>query len=158
MKRSLAGLMCAVLLLTAVLVGCSDKGEDPNFTVDITVAAERLHDELKWDDKLSALTAEIAAIEYGIAEGTTVACYRGSGATAEQIAVFECADAAAADSLVTSLEKYIAGEIESYKGYVPAEVPRLEDAIIKKQGKCVVLCVTGDTKTAESVISSLFSK
>ena len=68
----------------------------------------------------------------------------GTGATAEELAVFETADAEAAAALVTKLEARNADRIENYSSYIPSEVPKLEDAVIISGGRYVVLCVAED--------------
>jgi len=156
MKKTLAGLM-AIITLISVLVACGG-GSDKDFAMDGAAVAKALLDGIKFDDTLAEVPPAAATAVYGVDAGVTVVSYMGSGATAEQIAVFEAADKAAADALTEKMEAYIARQIESYKGYVPTEVPRLEKAIIKAKGKYVILCVTADTDTANSIISDAFAK
>ena len=69
----------------------------------------------------------------------------GTGATAEELAVFETKDADAAAALVQKLEARNADRIESYSSYIPEEVPKLENAVILSGGRYVVLCVAEDS-------------
>ena len=156
MKKTLAGLMVFITLITA-LVACGGE-EDKNFVMDGAAVAKSLLDGITFDDTLAEVPAAAATTVYGVDAGVSVTAYMGSGATAEQIAVFEAADDAAATALVEKMEAYIARQIETYKGYVPTEVPRLEKAIIQSKGKYVILCVTADTDTAKSIISDAFAK
>lgn len=86
-----------------------------------------------WPRASTALTRTRAA---GYAPGT--------GATAEELAVFETKDADAAAALVQKLEARNADRIESYSSYIPEEVPKLENAVILSGGRYVVLCVAKD--------------
>lgn len=156
MKKTLAGLMALITIITA-LVSCGG-GDDKNFAMDGAAVAKALLDGIKFDDALAEVPHAAATAVYGVDSGINVTAYMGSGATAEQIAVFEAADDEAAKALTSAMEAYIDRQIESYKGYVPSEVPRLEDAIIRGKGKYVILCVTGDTETAEKIISDAFAK
>ena len=70
--------------------------------------------------------------------------YAGSGATAEELAVFKCSSEDAATALVSSLETRNQTRIEQYSSYNPAEVPKLESALIMSSGVYVVLCVATD--------------
>lgn len=57
---------------------------------------------------------------------------------------FETKDADAAAALVKKLETRNADRIENYSSYIPAEVPKLENAVILSGGRYVVLCVAED--------------
>ena len=53
---------------------------------------------------MNPLESSVALGLYACAEGTEAVAYAGTGATAEEVAVFNCGSAEAAEALVTSLE------------------------------------------------------
>lgn len=73
------------------------------------------------------------------------------GATAEELAVFEAKDADAAAALVEKLQARNADRIENYADYIPAEVPKLENAVILSGGRYVVLCVATDASAVREL-------
>ena len=75
----------------------------------------------------------------------------GTGATAEELAVFETKDSAAAEALVEKLKTRNSDRIESYSTYIPAEVPKLEDAVMVSGGRYVVLCVAQDASAVREL-------
>ena len=62
----------------------------------------------------------------------------------ESVGTVETKDADAAAALVKKLETRNADRIENYSSYIPAEVPKLENAVILSGGRYVVLCVAED--------------
>ena len=87
-------------------------------------------------------------------EGTEAVAYAGSGATAEELAVFKCSSEDAAGALVSSLETRNQTRIEQYSSYNPVEVPKLESALIMSSGVYVVLCVATDVSGVRQAAES----
>ena len=83
--------------------------------------------------------------------------YLGSGATAEEITVLECTDADAAKNQVEpAMKQHIENQITSFESYVPAEVAKLKEAVIRVGGKYVAVCVSDDSAAAEKIIDQYF--
>ena len=72
-------------------------------------------------------------------------------ATAEELAVFEAKDAAAAASLAEKLQARNSERLADYADYLPAEVPKLENAVIISGGRYVVLCVATDASAVKEL-------
>ncbi len=81
--------------------------------------------------------------------------YVGGGATAEELVIAEAKTEEDADLIKNSLEKYCQRQISSYSDYNAAEVPKLNQAIIKKNGVYVIYCVSSDDVTR--IVSSYFA-
>lgn len=78
--------------------------------------------------------------------------YLSSGSTAEEIACFEAKDAAAADEIEKGLKARVDSQKTSFTDYVPAEVDRLDKAVIVKKGTRVYLSVSGDPDKAKEIL------
>ena len=128
-KRIAAALLALCLVLP--LAACGQGGE-----LELNI------DEL--GEELYALDESVAQGLYGTDADTRCWVRAGTGATAEELAVFETKDADAAAALVQKLEARNADRIESYSSYIPEEVPKLENAVILSGGRYVVLCVAKD--------------
>lgn len=75
---------------------------------------------------------------------TDVHAYRSSGATCEELAILLFAGESAAQTAINTLELYIANQIQANKDYRPAEIPKLEQAILEQHGTTVVLVVANN--------------
>lgn len=91
----------------------------------------------------------------GIAfEQLTAADAHGStGATCEALALFSFSDEAAAQTALNTLDVYIEACILSNKDYRPAEVSKLEHAVLERRGTTVLLLVANNYDTAAKLIN-----
>lgn len=78
---------------------------------------------------------------------------RSSGATCEELALLIFVDERAAQAAATALDQYIAAQILSNKDYRPAEVPKLEKAILEQRGTTVLLLVANDYEAAGKMLA-----
>lgn len=149
MKKTVAFLL-AIVCLAALLTGCggSKKTMEPRAFVDDVLA------NANFTDSLNQLSDDVVAQYYGVdsADYTSAIAYGGTAATAEQIAVFEAKDSAAAERILSALQTFVAEKIEAYKSYGPAAAMSLENAPVKIIGNCVVAVVCADSDSALKVV------
>lgn len=149
MKKTVAFLLASVCL-AALLTGCggSKKTMEPRAFVDDVLA------NANFTDSLNQLSDDVVAQYYGVdsADYTSAIAYGGTAATAEQIAVFEAKDSAAAERILSALQTFVAEKVEAYKSYGPAAAMSLENAPVKIIGNCVVAVVCADSDSALKVV------
>lgn len=149
MKKTVAFLL-AIVCLAALLTGCggSKKTMEPRAFVDDVLA------NANFTDSLNQLSDDVVAQYYGVdsADYTSAIAYGGTAATAEQIAVFEAKDSAAAERILSALQTFVAEKVEAYKSYGPAAAMSLENAPVKIIGNCVVAVVCTDSDSALKVV------
>ena len=149
MKKTVAFLL-AIVCLAALLTGCggSKKTMEPRAFVDDVLA------NANFTDSLNQLSDDVVAQYYGVdsADYTSAIAYGGTAATAEQIAVFEAKDSAAAERILSALQTFVAEKVEAYRSYGPAAAMSLENAPVKIIGNCVVAVVCADSDSAAKVV------
>ena len=148
MKKSTraAALMLALAVCLA-LAACGDGGAAD---VDINALAGEIVNAAEFGEPMNELESSVAFGLYGCAEGTSVCAYAGTGATAEEIAVFDCGSAEAAAAQVEYLNQRNEVRIGQYESYAPNEVPKLQNAYIYQSGQYVVFCVATDASGAKT--------
>ena len=99
MKKTIALALCALLALTA-LAGC---GQAAEAEVQLDELAFQIRDSVESSEELYLLDEGIARQLYGVGEDAQCVAWAGAGATAEELAVFELADAEAAGALLDAL-------------------------------------------------------
>ncbi len=146
--RNLAAGFAACVLLAS----CGEQNAD--IQVDINALAEALDTGITYQDPLEKLDSDMIGMLYsvdGLVEESVV--YMGSGATAEEIAVFVCNDADTAKNEVQPIvEEHVQSQIDAFSSYIPEEVAKLEDAVIRQAGKYVVLSVSNDPDGANKIM------
>lgn len=152
MKKTIALALCALLALTA-LAGC---GQAAEAEVQLDELAFKIKDSVEFSEELYLLDEGIARQLYGVGEDAQCVAWAGAGATAEELAVFELPDEAAAGALLDALRARNAEREESYAGYLPDEVPKLQNTLLLSSGRYVLLCTAPDTAGAREAWDAAF--
>lgn len=156
MKKQLAALALLPAMLLA-LAGCGQKDEaaDP----DPAALCQALLDGAMYDDQLAETDADAALTVFGVDESLVESCvaYMGTGATAEEVAVLRAVDADGAKNILLALQSHLSQQKEDFADYAPAEVPKLENAVVTAMGRTVVLCVSADGAKAQEALDAFSS-
>ena len=146
-------LIACILLIAALagLAGCG--GKDTAF--DGAALASELLGSSAFSVSLDELPSSKAAVFYNVDASTLVSAvmYHGSGISKEQFAIFEASDEAVAKAMVPVLQELVNEWIEADRDYAPAEVPKLESAVLRQSGKNVILVVANDGDAAAKIVS-----
>lgn len=155
-KIFILGLICCML---GILSGCGSKedGSTDKKEPSVEELSNRLFSELTYEDSLSMLNNEVALKYYGIDPEIvkSSAIYISTGATAEEIAVFEAVSNGDADTIYEACVKRKDTQIESYSDYKPSETSRLDHHVLKKSGRFVVFCVNYDDNEVNRIIDDV---
>ena len=148
MKKTIA-LLLAVVCVLGLLSGCGGKKKE----LDPKAFVDELLSGAKFKDSLNQLDGPVIPILYGVNEAdySSAIVYAGTAATAEEIAVFEAVDDAAADRLLEAAKARVASQIETYKSYGPAQAMTLENGTVAKTGSYVIVVICTDTEGAKTV-------
>jgi len=84
---------------------------------------------------------------------TEAVAHRSSGATCEELVLLTFFDETAAQTAYEALGLYVTAQILSNKDYRPAEVPKLENAILEQRGTTVLLAVANDYEAAGKLLA-----
>ncbi|MDO4541981.1 MAG: DUF4358 domain-containing protein [Bacillota bacterium] len=147
--------LAITMLVTLLALFSAACGSEAEFSV--SEIGEALNTKVAFSDTLTALSAEDAMALYALSseEVADAVVYISSGATAEEISVWQAADSKGVKAIEESITQRMNTQLDGYKDYMPEEVPKLENYILKTNGKYLVLCVTDDRETANEVLTEL---
>lgn len=147
-------ILAAVLILAILAGGCAAKKESKD--IDINGLAQSILDNVEFKDQLTQVDDFTVGSLYGIEDGGIAAqcVYVSSGATAEEVAVFTCADADGTTVVKEAAEQRIADMQEGFADYIPEEMAKLKDPVLIVSGRYVILCIADDSDHARSVIDT----
>lgn len=148
MKKVMLAAMMAAMLLTC----CNEQPKD----VDIGALASQIVEGVSFADSLAEIDNSMISMLYSIEGYTDAVLYKGSGATAEEVAIFKMETTDDAKSALEEAKAHIQSQIESYESYIPEEVSRLEDAIVRQDGCYVSVVVSADSAAAEKLLDDAF--
>ena len=146
-------ILLTLIMIVLVAAGCSSS---QSVTLDVQQTADKLSQEVSFQDQLTSLDQDAALKLYDLTadDVQAVALYVGTGATAEEISVWQGKDANAAKNIQNAVNTRIENQKESFVDYNPEEMPKLENPIVVAKGNYVVLCLSGDNDNAKKVIDS----
>lgn len=147
-KRGLTAMLGLLLALGLVACGENVKPFDAEKTTQALVGAGAFSEELE------RLDTDILLRFYELDESKVAAAagYASTGLTAEEVAVFEMTDEAAAKEAEGLLKAHLDYQIESNEDYRPQEMPKLEKAVVERRGKTLVFLVAADYSAAEQAL------
>ena len=157
MKKLVAlmlGVVCAV-----GLTACGEKAQEAPQAKDFELAmVEGMVGAGAFSEELEELDADTAFMLYKLADYglvredlTDAAVVRSAGATCEEGAVLLFADEEKAGVAAEAMGDYLESQIEANENYRPNEIPKLEGAVLKTQGKTLLLAVANDAAAVRSV-------
>ena len=124
-----------------VLTGCGQSGK----TAYSTALVERI---------AQAAFALYKLGDYGLTEEdlTDCAVLRSAGATCEEGAVLVLSDQDKASQAEKAVKAYVDSQIAANESYRPAEIPKLEQALVEQRENSVLLVVANDLDAAKGAI------
>ena len=158
MKHSLTKLLCLAAALCLLLGACSAPADSGSAAFDPEAATQTVLDSGAFSVELTELDAALLYdfSGYGLDSSTLTAskAYSASG-FAEQVSVTVWKDEAAAQAAVDMFKTYLEDMAATYKDYAPAEVPKLENAVLEQRGGSVLLAVANDAGAAKTAVDGL---
>lgn len=169
-RMLIAAALAAALALTG-LTACGDSdsssaasdkssqtASEADKTIDVSAAADRFKNEIKWVDTLNVLEDDMVEKITGVKPDlyNSAKVYVGAGgATAEEIAVFEAKDITAADNIKKAYEERIEAQKKAFENYVPGELVKLNDPLLTTAKTYVFVCISDDRSKAMEIVSEL---
>ena len=151
MKKALTLILAAGLLIAA-LAACGSKTTPKDY--DLAAMAADLKDNGGYSDIISPVVKDVAAKLYNVDAAGIADCqvYCATKATTEEPGLFKCTDEKAAAALYEAAKARVESQRSIYSSYAPAEMPKLDDSIVKQDGNYVFYIVTADSAKAHAVL------
>ncbi|NLP36349.1 MAG: DUF4358 domain-containing protein [Firmicutes bacterium] len=145
-----------VLFLLLSVVGCRQEAE---VKLEVAECAHLLSETIAFQDSLTAVSDEMATVLYRLNEADVAAkkVYVSTGATAEEIAVFEAVDKEAAARIKEAVLQRAAEQEAAFRDYLPAEVPKLQKPYLYVVDRYVIFCVSNHNEAVKTAVEELLA-
>ncbi len=155
MKKKVLVLLAVVMVM--VLSGC---GGSKEIVFGISQAASELLDCGAFTDTLTKCDNDKVVSLYGVDESLLAEyeVYIGTGATAEEIAIFRVKDSKDVETVKASCQSRVDAQKEACENYLPNEMPKLESPVLTTAGNYVILCVSNDNGKVQTVLDGYLKK
>jgi len=148
-------LLAALLCFLLAACGTRTNPEEP-FTPSL---AEHLLASGAFSEELAPLEPDILWLVYrleaaGLSRDSLTTCigYHSTGATCEQVSVLLFADESSARTAESALQAYLNAQIQSNRNYRPADIPKLEQAVLYRRSTSLLLLVANHYPAATPLI------
>lgn len=152
--------MTLVLALLLGLSACAKGGDNDAPPLYGTYDVAALVEAGAFSEELEELDGDTAFMLYKLADYDLeredlkdCAVQRSAGATCEEAAVLVFTSADKAKTAKGALEDYVQGQIEANTDYRPAEIPKLEEALVDVRGETLLLAVANDRDAVEQTLN-----
>ena len=152
--------MTLVLALLLGLSACAKGGDNDAPPLYGTYDVAALVEAGAFSEELEELDGDTAFMLYKLADYDLeredlkdCAVQRSAGATCEEAAVLVFTSADKAKTAKGALEDYVQGQIEANTDYRPAEIPKLEEALVDVRGETLLLAVANDRDAVDQTLN-----
>ena len=151
MKKKLYALT-AIIMCAVMMTACGTKDE-----IAADELAERLNNDVKYSEQLTALSQEAAAKYLYLNPGDydEIKAYISTEAVADEFIIVKTKSVSSVRDKLTAHAEALKTK---YKEYRPDEVAKLDSAVIETLGDTVTLIVAPDKESAETVYNNYLKK
>lgn len=154
--------MALAFVLSLCLAACGDRAQNDASPLYNVSYAAAMAEAGAFSESLEEVDTDTAFLLYRLADyGLTredlkdCAVLRSAGATCEEGAVLVFTSDDKAKMAEDALKDYIQGQIEANTDYRPAEIPKLEEAIVDVRGETLLLVVANDLDAAKEAFTQI---
>ncbi|MDR2356105.1 MAG: DUF4358 domain-containing protein [Clostridiales Family XIII bacterium] len=148
--------LAIALLCAFTLAGCGGAGNRAEAELDMRRLAEALLDGIAFDDQMEEASDgafyALYAVDPSDESVAGFVLYTSTGATAEEVAIIEARDAADAPAVLEVARARVAWQKAEFEDYAPGERAKLNDPVLMRAGRYVILCLSNDNAAAERII------
>lgn len=144
-----------IVILIIVIIGVIVvfTNDNKGITIDINELSKDIIENIEFEDELNKTDNETASKLYDINNFTSQSVYMSSGATSEEIAIFEFEDKEACKVALEKANKRIEEQKQNFKDYMPKEMKKLENAMIKNKNQYLIVCITNHPEEVGKILS-----
>ena len=157
MKKTVIRILALVLSLACTLSLAACGGEEKEAkkeSIDGSALFQALLENVAFDTEITDV-GESASLYFSRLPSTAqVKLYTGSAYYADCLAMITVADASTRKTAVDSLRIYMDQMTDHFRNYQPDQVPKFDDAVIWESDVYAILCISGDSETANNIVKN----
>ena len=155
-KKILTIVILVIVLVVIIGVVFWSSSKNKNVQINIDELADKIATSGAFEDELIKADSEMVIKDYGFTndEIKELVSYQGSGATSEEIVVLQVNEKSNLNTVKEKINTRIDERKEAFASYLPKEVFKIENNVLKIQGNYVMLCISSDAKKVSDVINN----
>lgn len=156
MNKKILAIVTLVIVLVIIGVIFWSNGKNKNVQINIDELSDKIAQSGAFEDELIKADSEMVKKDYNFTndEIKELVSFQGSGATSEEIVVLQVNDKSNLNTVKEKINTRIDERKEAFASYLPKEVFKIENNVLKIQGNYVILCISNDSKKVSDVINN----
>ncbi|MEG1551430.1 MAG: DUF4358 domain-containing protein [Oscillospiraceae bacterium] len=137
--KKVISIICAALMVF-LLVSCTKQNKE----INVEEFSKHILETIKFKDELVKINDNMVERLYSLETGTTASVYVGSGATAEELAIFKTENNDIKQKMLKNITTHIENQKEAFKSYIPKEVEKLEKSVVFESGNYIIVIISDE--------------
>ena len=155
MKKKIWILLIIVAIIAIVLGIVFIQKNKKDIQINIQDLANRIVGSASFEDQLAQADSEMVMNDYTFTsdEINDLVSYQGSGATSEELVILQVKDKSKINSVKEKINTRLSERRETFGSYLPKEVGKIDNNILRVEGNYIILCIAKDTNTVNKIIN-----
>lgn len=155
MKKKIWILLIIVVIIAIVLGIVFIQKNKKDIQINIQDLANRIVGSASFEDQLAQADSEMVMNDYTFTsdEINDLVSYQGSGATSEELVILQVKDKSKINSVKEKINTRLSERREAFESYLPKEVGKIDNNILRVEGNYIILCIANDTNTVNKIIN-----
>ena len=154
-KKKIVIALAVILIIIIVAVILFLQKNKENIQINIEGLAEEITKSNAFEDQLEKIDSEMTMQDYNFStdEVEQLVSYQGSGATSEEIVILQVKGKNNINCVKEKMNTRLSERKEAFESYLPEEVEKIDNSILRVEGNYIILCIANDANTVNNVIN-----
>ncbi len=144
-----------IILIIAIVFAIVFIPKNKDVQINIQDLASRIVESASFEDQLEQADSEMVMDDYNFSsdEINDLVSYQGSGATSEELVILQVKDKSKINSVKEKINTRLSERREAFESYLPKEVGKIDNNILRVEGNYIILCIANDTNTVNKILN-----
>ena len=144
-----------IILIIAIVFAIVFIPKNKDVQINIQDLASRIVEIASFEDQLEQADSEMVMDDYNFSsdEINDLVSYQGSGATSEELVILQVKDKSKINSVKEKINTRLSERREAFGSYLPKEVGKIDNNILRVEGNYIILCIANDTNTVNKILN-----
>ena len=144
-----------IILIIAIVFAIVFIPKNKDVQINIQDLASRIVESASFEDQLEQADSEMVMDDYNFSsdEINDLVSYQGSGATSEELVILQVKDKSKINSVKEKINTRLSERRGAFESYLPKEVRKIDNNILRVEGNYIILCIANDTNTVNKILN-----
>ena len=144
-----------IILIIAIVFAIVFIPKNKDVQINIQDLASRIVGSASFEDQLEQADSEMVMGDYNFwcDDSNDLVSYEGSGGTSEELVILQVKDKSKINSVKEKINTRLSERRGLFESYLPKEVGKIDNNILRVEGNYIILCIANDTNTVNKILN-----